>query len=814
MGVQYDLFSKRTSIKSNQNIVISEVNSKFIFLSNKLVNIEIYSIDSFKKLFTYTFNSVINSIQTHPLYYDIFVVTLSNFTAHVCYINMQKNLIEEKSEYKCSDNYLTKTIFSPYKNGTYLATISLSDIKIWNINSYYLSYVILIENKLSDESISLIKFSESGKYLIYPKETNKIEIFFLEKKEIIYALKKNVEDAFFLERTKEMILINTDESLSVLDIEKNIEKLKANIEINSFKQSLYDYDNSIIYILENKALVIYDLKDETKMFEEKLKECGRISLLSVNNNNAKLFSKLILYCYKSYKIEILSIYSKNEIQQKTYYIKEAPKDFWNNSIDKIIINFNELGFSFNQKHLDEIHPKNYLSIQEIYSESEYLLKNCTLEERRKTVDENMKNFEENSDIEIAYINFLKNLIRDNTNKELLKRYLPFLQKNQDNLKLIYGDENFENYENEIRQFQACFNQITLSGEKIFKKNKKEIEKLVGLLNDILSLDENNSVKLEDFMKSKKNELESFRFNQPISLEQNEELYICRNRIIILYNLKKIITSNKIKKITNMKYCIREVLKRNFINNDKIMKDNVLMTLIIILIAVPQRDIITKYNLNLLDDKDIDVSEDELKNLNFQYNQNLKAYENKDFNISIEKDEIELYNLKNLILYINSNERKIFSIYELYKYNALKEYYNNIFDEEKIREFLIKFLTSNVIKEAFSFFYGEDIKYPFLDDVCNSGENKAKNYLNKYLKFVPLKMETTNAVTEKFSMETYIFFNLLKVYSNLNYTQNNISKDEQIIMKTLINGSIVAIHAHELNQNFYNYFFFVEMDMNL
>ena len=807
MGVQHDLFSKKTAIKSNKEIVVSDVNSKFIFLSKELVNIEIYSIDSFKKLFTYTFNSDIAYIQAHPLYYDIFVVTLSNYTAHVCYINMQNKLIEEKSEYKCSDKYLTKTIFSPYKNGTYLATISLSDIKIWNINSYYISYVIFLGNKLLNESISLIKFSESGNYLIYPKDNNKIEIFFLEKKEIIYALKKNVEDAFFLEQEKKMILINTDESLSVLDIVTNIEEVKVNIEINSFKQSLYDYDNSIIYILEKKDLVIYDLKDETKIFEEKLKECGRISLLNANNNNdSKLFSKLILYYYNSYNFEILSIYSTNEIQQKTYSIKGGPKHFWDNSIDKIIINFNYLDFSYNQKHLNEFHPKKYLSIQEIYSESEYLLKNNTLEERRKTVDENMKNFKENSDIEIAYISFLKNLIRDNTNKELLNRYLPFLQKNQDNLKLIYEEENFESYENEIRQFQACFNQITLSGEIIFKKNEKEIDKLFHLLKEILSLDENDNDKLEDFMKSQTNELENFRFNQPISLDQNEELYICRNRIIILYNLKKIIESKKFKKITNMKYCIGEVLKRNFFNNDKIMKDNVLMTLIIILIAVPQRDIITVYNLNLLDDKDIDVTEDKLKNLNFQYNPNLKAYENKAFNIIIEKDKIELYNLKNLALYIKTGERNIFSIYELYKYNALKDYYNNIYDEQKIRKFLIKILTSNVIKEAFSFFYGKDIKYPFLDDTSNLGENKAKNYLNKYLKFVPLKMETNNAVTEKFSMETYIFLNRLTIYSYLNQSQNNLSKDEQIIMKALVNGSIVAIHDNEVNHNFHNYFY--------
>ena len=243
-----------------------------------------------------------------------------------------------------------------------------------------------------------------------------------------------------------------------MDLVTNTEKLKVNIIINSFKQSIYDYDNSIIYLLEKNYLVIYDLKEEIQIFKEQLKECNHFSLLNVNDNNANLFLKLVLYYYYSKKFEILSIYSKNEIQQKIYSVKEAPKDFWDNSIDKIDSNLNYLSYSYDPENSDEILPKKYLSIKEICAEFENLLKNNTLEERRKTVDEKMKNFKENSDIKIAYISYLKNLIRDNTNKDLLKNYLPYLKKNQDELKLLYGEENFESYENEISQFQACFNQ--------------------------------------------------------------------------------------------------------------------------------------------------------------------------------------------------------------------------------------------------------------------------------------------------------------------------------------------------------------------
>ena len=69
------------------------------------------------------------------------------------------------------------------------------------------------------------------------------------------------------------------------------------------------------------------------------------------------------------------------------------------------------------------------------------------------------------------------------------------------------------------------------------------------------------------------------------------------------------------------------------------------------------------------------------------------------------------------------------------------------------------------------------------------------------------METVNAVTEKFSMETYIFLNRLSVFSNLTQPQKIISNEEQAVIKALINGSIIAIHIHELNHNFHNYYYY-------
>jgi hypothetical protein len=63
--------------------------------------------------------------------------------------------------------------------------------------------------------------------------------------------------------------------------------------------------------------------------------------------------------------------------------------------------------------------------------------------------------------------------------------------------------------------------------------------------------------LDQFRNEKEKELDKFRFNQPVSFEGNQELYFCRNRMIILYNLIKIIKAKRFDKLNNMKGCIKK-----------------------------------------------------------------------------------------------------------------------------------------------------------------------------------------------------------------------------------------------------------------
>jgi hypothetical protein len=618
-----------------------------------------------------------------------------------------------------------------------------------------------------------------------------------------YHLNYEAKDFYFLENSKELITLNNN-SIIIWDVNKD-NKNKEITNIGNFNRSLIDYNKSNIYLLDDDKISIYDFKNGTKILEHKIKKYIKFFLLKNLDNVPGLFSKLLFTHYIKNEYEILSIFSKKDKSHNISKLTEAPTNFWENSIGKINNNFEMLSYKYNKVEDAEIHKKSYLSIKDVSDELNTLIKNNTLEERRKIVADYMKNFKEDKNIFVAYINYVKNIIKDNTNIDLLSNYLKFIKKNNIPLDEKYGDA-FENFDDEMNQYQALFNSQKFSQEFNYNKTNSEYKKLLELFNEILTLNKDNPDSLNKFIINKKPELESFLFNQSISFEDNKELFYCKNKIVILNNLEKIIKSKKYELIDNMKYCIQEILNRKFLDKNHIKNNNIFNMFILILIAVPQTKNITNYNLNLIDNEGIDVNETELINLGFQYDQSSKTYKKDDL-ITIKKEEINFFNLKNLKLYLNTTFKKIFKVYELYKYEHLCEYYKDKFDEDKVRKFISKILVSNVFKEAFSFFYGNDIKYPFMDENDNMSQEMANKFLNTHLYFIPLKSGTASAVTEKFSMETFIFLNPKLISSNLNDSESDLSIDEKLINKVLANGAIVAVNDHEINHNFHNYYYF-------
>ena len=148
--------------------------------------------------------------------------------------------------------------------------------------------------------------------------------------------------------------------------------------------------------------------------------------------------------------------------------------------------------------------------------------------------------------------------------------------------------------------------------------------------------------------------------------------------------------------------------------------------------------------------------------------------------------------RNKVLNSNNNEK-------ILNYKKAYDTYNNIIDIDKIKKFLKKIFLSNVIKEAFQILYPSYIKFPF------ENEKDVDNYINKHLKFVVYYNSDSNAITDKFTLDTYIFLKPKNIKIK-NIENNQIIK---LIENILYTSGIIKTNYHELNHNFYNIFYYHE-----
>ena len=200
-----DFYSTSSYFKLNKEITKFDVNNNYIAVGIESNVIDIYSVSTFKKLFSCNVYLDILHIKFHPKYSNVFSVTLQNSTVNIYYINSKENKIKNKCEHFFSKNNLLKTIFSSYDDGKTLATICDYDIKIWRIDNY--DYISNIKINLDMEKLNNFKWSESGEYLIFPKNEFNIGVYCLKTKSIEHLINIVVKDIFFLEQTKQMILV-------------------------------------------------------------------------------------------------------------------------------------------------------------------------------------------------------------------------------------------------------------------------------------------------------------------------------------------------------------------------------------------------------------------------------------------------------------------------------------------------------------------------------------------------------------------------------------------------------------------------------
>jgi hypothetical protein len=168
------------------------------------------------------------------------------------------------------------------------------------------------------------------------------------------------------------------------------------------------------------------------------------------------------------------------------------------------------------------HRKKYFKLEEI-KKFEDDLKDNYLERKKYVIQsiENLKN-KKFKDINEKYIEILKLICRDNTNKKILEIYLKFLKDNGDKI-----EKDIPKYEEELNYYKVCFNHEELKEKFQIDKNseKDNFINFLKYINEIINNNNNDDDKLFGLYNSLNDRFKKIsKFNQPIIDNENSELY--------------------------------------------------------------------------------------------------------------------------------------------------------------------------------------------------------------------------------------------------------------------------------------------------
>ena len=303
------------------------------------------------------------------------------------------------------------------------------------------------------------------------------------------------------------------------------------------------------------------------------------------------------------------------------------------------------------------------------------------------------------------------------------------------------------------------------------KDSKDIDQFIGIIANIKSM------------------VEYPYFNQPID-GKNEELFFFKTKLI-LYNEFSLIdykSKDNYKLFSSQKKIIEEILNNKYLENANISKNYDIIFLLVASIVYPEDDDESiKYNLNLLNSF---ISEKEIKEIKTELERN----KNSDLLLNF----LEIHNnpekicKNNLIAYLNQEIKPIINKKsDLYIFDDKLEAKSKEMDLSKIKSFLKEILKKKMFKNIFSILYKkEDLKIvnkdSFIDD-----------YIDNHLYLVPYKSKKFSGLTDRFSCNSYIFF-------DEDILSDNNTQVDNIITNALKTSRFILITLHEFNHYIYSY----------
>ena len=689
-------------------------------------------------------------------------------------------------------------MFSKTDNKIFATFSKDKTIKIWNLEDPFCICNISVDNYIGEMQI----YKDFLFYNVLIEDT--IIKYNYQTFENTHKFQYDANNYIIINENK--LCLFYEDSLSIIENDAEIKNYKFS---DIYYLSFYDEDLKILYIFYAYSFDILNLENMTKILTGKING-EPIIFYSNILNEVNLCANFILLFRN--RLEYYSFYYEDGYKSKIELNKKSisEQNIWDNVVPNIS-DIQNLRWTANSE--EETKFKKYLNIDEIMKELENGY-DKSLDEKKNEVEKEISNIQKS--FKLDYIKLLKLMIKDNTNKTLVKKYLKYIEKNNDNLKLEYKD-NFETFKVEYENYKIIFDNDELKKDNLKEKPFSQKLFFMNLLEEINALEikddeninnidnniSNNNISNDNHNNINENKINSFinkindkvknlqLFNQPINIS-NKELYWQRNCHVLYFALEDILKDKN--KLNLMKETIKIIIKKKIFEKEYIIKDNTLLTSIIMLIVIPQPKEYLEFNLNLIETKDPSYNyENEINNYNFT-KIDIESYVIKHDNKNYLLNEPSTKCVKNFIL--NIKKKIDLDEFEEKNYNQLNDFFNELIDFEKMILFLSKIFTSNVFREAFHLLYPSYFKFPF------ENEKEAEIFLKKYYHFIPLKTFSTAGITEKFSLEIYY---ILKK-RNITNSKTLANKINNLIIKILYRGSVVKTSCHEINHEFYNILF--------
>ena len=612
MGSEFKINTESKTFESQRDFQITKANDKYLItsISNyidifNLENLEIKYMNSI----TLDESQIITNMDFNQNYPEIILSSFNDGNINLWKINdLDNNSYKEIFSIKAHETNVKYSLFNPIYGNLILSSDN-KNIRLWDITKYIYSYNILTQGKISE-----LQWDITGDYYGYISNNSELIIRELNNYKTTISIKDNLNKFIF--KSNNEILTFSEKTIKNWDIRNTKKALNEKIfNLPRRSRILYNINCDHLYFVQFNSCEIFDINKFDFIYSKRDKNIIGQNLILLNDSflKGREISNILDLVFDNQTI--IKVIQKTEKKDSISPIKQADKvdnneykNYFNNIIHKIS-DFNSL-FKFeenNKRKIIFIKKKRYFMIPEIEREL-VNLKVETIFKRKEYVKEKISKKKEFNNIKEQYLYYLKLLIRDNTNRLLIKEYLQFLKTKENEIKSHFN--NLEEYKKEILFYKACLSQRELKelGENKKLSEKEDFINFLQELRDIENITNNISqVHAIRFNRLKNIDEVSF-FNQPIDLD-NEELfyYKCKNILFFDFMTKKDYVNN-IDKFIRIQNLIREILNRNIFENIEIIKNKDKLNLIIYLITEPQSDDANVFLLNFLVSNKLNITE--------------------------------------------------------------------------------------------------------------------------------------------------------------------------------------------------------------